>query len=259
MDKLVSNDVFRVFAGDERLFAGLGGDAVATLAAGSCDLTLVLTADGQVLDTAFKDRSLKAWKPESWIGRAFTDTVTAESQTKIKELLQEAAHWPLTRPRQVNHPAMGSRDLPVSYRLCSFAGWPYKLAIGQDLRAMADMQQRFVRNQVEMERDYRKLRDTESRYRVLFFLSREPLVVVESPSLKILDANEAAERLFDRPVKRLVGSLAGGLFAKSELAGASERLAAAAAEARGDRFMAALAEGRRRRRSRSRRSASSGA
>lgn len=238
MDTLVSHEVYRSFEHDEQIFAGLSGEAVAALASAGCDLGLVVSTAGEILDVSFKDRSFKAWKPEEWIGRAWADTVTAESRDKIGELLQETMHWPLTRPRQVNHPAPGSRDLPVSYRLVSFPGWPHRIALGADLRAMADMQQRFVRSQVEMERDYRKLRDVESRYRVLFFLAGEPLVVVDSQTLRVLDANEEAERFFDRSAKKITGSPAVGLFAKTDAQAASETLALAGAQAQAATFSA---------------------
>ena len=74
---------------------------------------------------------------------------------------------------------------------------------------MAEMQQRLVRAQIEMEKDYRKLRDIESRYRILFHLAVEPLIVVEAQTLKIVDANDGAAKLLDRPVKKLVGTSRG--------------------------------------------------
>lgn len=238
MDKLVSHDAYRSFQRDEALFAGLGGEAAATLAAATADIALVLSLDGRILDVSFRDRSLKGWKLEQWPERLWLDTVTGESRDKVGELLRDAAHWPVTPARQVNHAAAGHRDLPVAYRLVSFPGWPYRLALGQDLRAMAEMQQRFVRAQVEMEKDFRKLRDMESRYRVLFFLAPGPLLVVDGGTFKVLDANESAERLFGRPARKLAGSALPGLFDKgsqgalTELLGAGARPEAAGLAAR---------------------------
>lgn len=228
MDKLVSHDAYRAFQHDEALFAGLGGEAAATLAAASADIALVLSLDGRILDVSFRDRSLKGWRLEQWPERLWLDTVTGESRDKVGELLRDAAHWPVTPARQVNHAAPGHRDLPVAYRLVSFPGWPHRLALGEDLRPMAEMQQRFVRAQVEMEKDFRKLRDLESRYRVLFFLAPGPLLVVDGSTLKVLDANESAEQLFGRPVRKLAGSPLPGLFDKASQAALTDMLGAGA-------------------------------
>jgi transcriptional regulator PpsR len=143
-----------------------------------------------------------------------------------------------TPSRQVNHPAKSGRDLPIGYRLVSFSGWPHKVALGTDLRPMAEMQQRLVRLQIEMEKDYRKLRDIESRYRILFHVAVEPLIVVEAQTLKILDANDGAARLLDRAVGKLVGKSAVTAFAKADQPKATEALTALGLRARADVFHA---------------------
>lgn len=243
MDKLVSYEVYRSFQRHEALFAGLGDEAVAILAAAAADLALLLSADGRILDVSFRDRDLKGWKPADWVGSLWPEIVAGESRDKVGELLRESAQWPVTRARQVNHPAPGLRDLPVTYRLVSFPGWPHRLALGNDLRAMAEMQQRFVRSQIEMEKDYRKLRDLESRYRVLFFLASDPLLVVDGRTFKILDANEQATRLFDRPARKLAAGLASSLFERNAQAELTEALAQAGAGADVAVFQARVANG----------------
>jgi len=238
MDKLVSREVYRSFRSNDSVFASLGADAMAALAIANSDISLILSLEGRVIDLAYRDRALKAWNVDDWIGKQWSDTVTVESRDKIAELLQESVRASPTRSRQVNHAASGSRDLPVGYRIVSFAGSQHRMALGTDLRPMADMQQRLVRAQIEMEKDYRKLRDIESRYRILFHLALEPLIVVEAQTLKILDANEGAARLFDRPLKKLVGSSAATVFAKPDQGRAVEALSTFSARARVDSFSA---------------------
>jgi transcriptional regulator PpsR len=241
MDKQVSREVSRSFRSNDELFSGLGAEALGILATANSDVAVVLGPDSKVLDVAYRDKGLKAWDLEDWVGKSWKDTVTAESRDKIEELLHESAKSSPTRSRQVNHPSKTGRDLPVSYRLVALSGWPHKVALGTDLRPMAEMQQRLIRSQIEMEKDYRKLRDIESRYRILFHLAVEPLVVVESQTLKILDANEGAARLLDKPVKRLVGMSASTVFAKADQSMATEALTALGARARADVFRARLA------------------
>jgi transcriptional regulator PpsR len=243
MDKQVSREVSRSFRSSDELFSGLGADALGVLATANSDVTVVIGRDSRVVDVAYRDKSLKAWDVESWVGRPWVDTVTVESRDKIEELLEDSARDPTTRSRQVNHPGKSGRDLPVGYRLVSLSGWPHRVALGTDLRPMAEMQQRLIRSQIEMEKDYRKLRDIESRYRILFHLAIEPLVVVESQTLKILDANEGAARLVEKPVKKLVGASVSTIFAKADQGMVMDLLASLGARARADAFKARPATG----------------
>jgi transcriptional regulator PpsR len=238
MDKQVSREVSRSFRSNDELFSGLGAEALGALATANSDIALVLASNSRILDLAYRDRSFKAWDVDDWVGKLWKDTVQPDSQGKIDELLHESARSSPTRARQVNHPAKSGRDLPIGYRVVSFSGWPHKVALGSDLRPMAEMQQRLVRSQIEMEKDYRKLRDIESRYRILFHLAVEPLIVVEAQSLKILDANEGAAQLLDRPAKKLVGTSAANAFAKADQNMAVEALASLGARARADVFRA---------------------
>ncbi len=238
MDKQVSREVSRSFRSHDDLFSGLGSDALATLATANSDIAMVISREGRILDVAYRDRSLKAWNVDDWVGKLWSETVSQDSIEKIDEIILDSSKSSPTRSRQVNHPAVAGRDLPIGYRLVSFAGWPHKVALGSDMRAMAEMQQRLVRAQIEMEKDYRKLRDIESRYRILFHLAVEPLIVIESQSLKILDANEGAAKLLDKSVKKLVGMHASTAFAKSDQGSATEALSALGARARSDIFRA---------------------
>ena len=238
MDKQVFREVSRSFRSTDDLFSGLGADAMGAIVTANSDVALVLAPDNTILDVAYRDKSLKAWGIDNWVGKSWKDTATVESRDKTDELFREASKLSPTRSRQVNHPVKGGRDLPVGYRLVSFSGWPHKVALGTDLRPMAEMQQRLVRSQIEMEKDYRKLRDIESRYRILFHLAVEPLIVIESQTLKVLDANEGAARLLDRPVKKIVGLSATALFAKADQSMATEALTALGARARADVFHA---------------------
>jgi transcriptional regulator PpsR len=56
-----------------------------------------------------------------------------------------------------------------------------------------------------MERDYLRLRHLESRYRILFDLTSEGVMVVEGKTLKIVEANPAAASALGESVRRLVG------------------------------------------------------
>ena len=70
------------------------------------------------------------------------------------------------------------------------------IAIGKNLQAVADLQARLIAAQQAMERDYWKLREIESRYRLLFDVSNEAVVLIRAADLKVVEANPAAIRAF---------------------------------------------------------------
>ena len=70
---------------------------------------------------------------------------------------------------------------------------------------MAALQQRLVDAQQSMEREYARLRHAETRYRLLFQIAAQPVVIVDANSLKIVEANPAASELLDKSIKRLTG------------------------------------------------------
>jgi transcriptional regulator PpsR len=236
MDKQVSRDFYRSFRNSGKLFSALGGDAVDAVVAAGSDIALVLSPTGRIIDISYRDKAYMGWGLDHWVGREWADTVTVESREKIEELLQEAQTAPLTRTRQINHGGQGGRDLPVGYRVLSLRGMENRIALGDDMRGLAEMQQRLVRAQIEMEKDYRKIRDVESRYRILFHLAYEPLLVVDSHTLKIIDANEGAARLLSKPVKKIVGSSASIAFARPDQVLALETLTDISRKRREDTF-----------------------
>jgi transcriptional regulator PpsR len=236
--KLVSCEVARSFNSPRDLFSGLGAESLAALMTANSFLSVVLSPAGEVVDVAYADPSLKAWGVDGWIGRKWNTTVAADSRAKIDALLAEAERASPTRARQVNHPGATGEDLPVSYHVLSLDGARSRIAFGTDLRPMSAMQQRLVSAQVEMEKDYRKLRDIESRYRMLFNFSVEPLLVVDGRSLKILEANQGAAELLARPIDKLTGLSVGAVFARDDQSLALDALRAVETRARPATFAA---------------------
>lgn len=149
---------------------------------------------------------------ETWLGKPWIDTVTVESRPKIDALLRDAAPGTMTRWRQVNHPSPTGTDLPIRYATLR----PQKdgpiIVVGQDLRTIAALQRRLAETQQALERDYDRLRTAETRYKLLFQLSGEPVLVVDAGTRRVTEINPAAMRLLGRPQKRVIGQDAAELF-----------------------------------------------
>ena len=85
--------------------------------------------------------------------------------------------------------------MPIRYVAVEASRDGRVVAIGRDMRAAAALQQRLLAAQQSMERDYVRLRQIESRYRLLFDESSEAVFIVETSNRRITEANPAARRL----------------------------------------------------------------
>lgn len=193
------------FRTPKKTLGTLDADSAAKLVAASSDVALVLDAKGVIKDVAFADGDLAKDGFDEWIGKRWIDTVSLDSKQKIEDLLRDSATAQRPRLRQVNHPSMrGGPDVPVQYSAISVGGGKI-VAVGRDLRSLASLQRRLVDAQQSMERDYARMRNSETRYRLLFQISSEPVLVVDGSSLLVTEANAAAGRLLSKSPKRLVG------------------------------------------------------
>jgi transcriptional regulator PpsR len=181
---------------------------------------------------------------DGWVGRRWVDTVTTESRGKVDLLLREAVPTAVTPRRQVNHVAPDGHDFPVAYSAVRLSDGGV-VAVGRDLRAMATLQQRLVETQQTLERDYWQLRQAQTRYRLLFERSAEAVLVVDSGTHKIVDANPAARSVFGPNAERLVGRVFPPEAAAPSRQALDDLLVATRLDAEGDDIPVALADGRR--------------
>lgn len=185
--------------------SGLSPEANAALLSAAADVVLVVDGRGVVQDVSSSHAALPVLGGQrSWIGKSWIDTVTIETRQKISKLLNDADADGRTIWRQVNVKATSGPDVPLSF--CAIRVGPNgrMIALGRDLRAQSILQQQLVDAQQAMERDYLRLRHLESRYRILFDLTSEGVMVVEGKTLKIVEANPAAASALGESVRRLV-------------------------------------------------------
>jgi transcriptional regulator PpsR len=130
------------------------------------------------------------------VGKNWADVVRADSRTKVANLLADASAKGEPRWRHLNHPAASGGDVPILYAAVR-AGAPGRIVVfGRDLRAVSSLQRRLVDAQQSMERDYARIRHVEGRYRLLFQMASDAVVIVEATTRKVLDSNPMARRLF---------------------------------------------------------------
>ncbi|MEM9105779.1 MAG: transcriptional regulator PpsR [Pseudomonadota bacterium] len=202
------------FKRPDRWFNNIDAATGAALAETGSDVALVISPAGTIEDLTYNDPALTPFISDKWVGKRWDTTVTHECVDKIKGLLDDSDQQPITRRRQVNHPAAGLSDLPIDYAVVSMQGSKSKIALGNDLRRISEVQSRLVEAQLEMEHEYRVLRRAETRYRILFQLLTEPIAIVEGTTQKIIDLNLAAAKTINRPSIKASGESLTSLFAK---------------------------------------------
>ena len=147
--------------------AGLAPELANAFASLASDIALVIDADGVIRNVALSDNTI-ARRADQWVGSHFIDTVTQDTRGKIESLLQEVQCNGVSRRREVNLPGAGDTSIPVVFAAIRLGADGPVLAVGRDMRAIAAIQQRFLDAQQELERDYWRQRQAESRYRQLF-------------------------------------------------------------------------------------------
>jgi transcriptional regulator PpsR len=185
----------------------LNPDEVAHIVQASADISLTLNRDGVIQSIAFGNPDLRSPSLESWVGKNWLDVVTSESRPKIQALLQDATETSLSRFRQINVPSPGSADLPLLCATLKVGSTGQIIALARDLREISLLQQRLVDAQQAIERDYTRLRQLETRYRVLFEMASEAVIVLDANTFKVIEANPRAADLLGDSVKKLSGRL----------------------------------------------------
>jgi transcriptional regulator PpsR len=220
MQQLTQTHIDRNFEMPGQFLADLDADAAAELITAAADVVLILDEAGVIRDLAFGSDELLAQGCQDWVGKTWAQTVTVESLPKVEALLKESNAGEGARWRHVNHPVPGGgADLPLSYSVVPVRrkGQPassattHTLAFGRDLRAQVALQQRLVTAQLSLERDYWRLRQVETRYRLLFQMASEPVLILSGSIDQVEEANPAAYELFGEKAKKPGWTLAASL------------------------------------------------
>jgi transcriptional regulator PpsR len=175
------------------------------------DLTLTVDVEGVVRGVS-PNKALD--EDKSWgqlVGQKWRDVVLRDSRPKVDLLLKEARARRLTSPREINLEVEGLGRVPMRF-VGALGDEQHVLAVGRDLRVAAALQQQLVSTQQALDLEYQRLRQADIRYRVLFHVSSEGVLVVRSEDRVVVDANPAVALLLDRPPASLQGATLDELF-----------------------------------------------
>ena len=194
------------FTNPKDTVGGLDAAQAARLIQYAADIALVIDQRGVIRDLAVGVDDVPGGLGEGWIGRSLRDVVSAESRDKVLRLMEDAAGGDAARGRHLNHPlGAGTADFPVLYVAVPLGDDSWIVALGRDLRPLAQLQQRLIDAQQSLEQDYSRLRHVETRYRLLFEIASDPILVVDAATQRVLEANPAALRHLPSHEAGLVG------------------------------------------------------
>jgi transcriptional regulator PpsR len=190
------------FKAAKEYLGALRDDQLGALLAVSGDVVLFVGEDGLIKEFAIPDDRLatELGASKRWIGKPWAKLVTRETAPKLEALVKEVRTEP-SSPRQLNHVTSGE-DVPIVYTVLRIGNTSTMLALGRDMRSVARLQQQLVAAQARMDAEYEKLRSAQMRYKFLFEITPDPVLIVDAGSLDVLDANPAARRMLGEAVKR---------------------------------------------------------
>jgi len=198
-------------APDENL-GTLDGSTAAELLGAAADIAMVVDNRGVIRDMSFGSEELASRDLRQWIGSRWIDTVAPDSHDKVRKILGSGLDPELgsgsdpeaPRHRQINHRLADGSNLMILYRIVDLDQRGYRVAVGKDLSSLERMQQKLVNVQQMMERDYTRLRQFETRYRVLFQTAPDAILIAATDGLQIVEANPAACALLDVDERKLL-------------------------------------------------------
>jgi transcriptional regulator PpsR len=176
---------------------------VASILAAAVDVTVLMTPDGIICDKVIAGPDLPRSLFTGWPGKSLCDTVTLESRIKIEQLLGEVSEGQPPRWRQVNHPMRGEVDIPISYSAVKAGPDGHIIAIGRDMSNISKLQRRLLSAEQAVEQEYQRLRNSETRFRVLLQSATDAIMIVDARTGRIAECNPASATLLGRQLKRV--------------------------------------------------------
>lgn len=189
---------------------------LATILSTAADVTVLLTADGVICDQVIAGPQMPSQLFVGWPGKSLSETVTVESRTKIDQLISDVGNGLPSRWRQVNHPMRDGQDMPISYSALQAGPNGHIIAVGRDMSSFSAMQRRLLATEQAIEQEYQRLRNSETRFRVLLQSASDAILIVDSKSGRLTECNQSAANLLSRPLKRLQGALLEDVFAEGD-------------------------------------------
>ena len=157
------------------------------------DVTIRLDRDGIIQDTIVSERiASETLRP--WHGRRWAETVAQSALDKLRRMVQDALTTGVSAFTPISQRFPSGLEMPLEYTAVSLGADSGLIAIGRQYHVVSELESRLLATQKAMEQNHWKLRDVETRYNVIFNAAIDPVLLIEVDTLRIIDANPAANR-----------------------------------------------------------------
>lgn len=155
------------------------------------DVRIVLDSDCVVREAASANE-LSEETVDHWVGRPWAETLAGIDQAALTELVHSSGIDGVTPIFHLSQRFPSGLVAPLEYLMVRSPDSDEVVAVGRDVRVVANLQSRLAAARQSMERDYWKMRELESRYRSLYEASSDPLLLVDAQCFVVTEANPAA-------------------------------------------------------------------
>ena len=131
---------------------------------------------------------------DTWVGRPWVETVDDVGGAVVLGMVAEARVNGVADFRRVVQRFPSGLELPFEYTMVRLSAHGGLIAVGKNLKAVAGMQSRLLETQHTREQDAWKLRELETRNRLLFDHSDDPILLLRADDASVVEANPAAVR-----------------------------------------------------------------
>ncbi|MDO9709958.1 transcriptional regulator PpsR [Paracraurococcus lichenis] len=157
------------------------------------DVTLTLDMDGVIRGVALSE-AMTGEAVQDWVGRPWAETVGTVGVDRVRSMVNDARTAGVSAFHQLTQRFPSGLEVPMEYTTVRLGGQSGLVAVGKNLQAVAELQSRLLAAQQAREQDYWKLREIETRSRLLFDASSEAVLLVRADTLRVVEANPAAIR-----------------------------------------------------------------
>jgi len=147
------------------------------------DVTLTLDLGGVIRDVVLSN-AVSDEPVSDWVGRPWVETVGETGSGKVMRMVEDARESGVSAYRQVTQRFPSGLEVPMEYTTVRLG----------NLHTVAELQSRLIAAQQAMEQEYWKLREVETRYRLLFDASNEAVLLLKADTLRVMEVNPAAIR-----------------------------------------------------------------
>lgn len=169
------------------------------------DVALYLDEKGGIREIEVYSDELPADLVQEWRGQSLSALVGESDAPRISSALEAAAEGGVQRLDLAHSVGDQADSLPVQYQVRAEAKGKGFHALGRDMRPTANLRQQLINAQQALEQDYWRLRRVETRYRRLFDMIGDAVLILDGLSRRILEANPRAGELLGDGEKSIVG------------------------------------------------------